>query len=113
MAEQVLQQFKDGKLSMEEVQKQLNEINKANRKILTYKISAKGAISFYGIRRMPITLYKDELDQIVEASTSDEFLHFIEANRNSLSIKEPKEDKKEGKKKEVTKSVKLTMVKNE
>lgn len=50
-----------------------------------YKISQKGAISFYGIRRFPITLYFDELKTIMNTCMksvdfSDDFVKFLEYN---------------------------------
>ena len=53
----------------------------------TYKVSEKGAISFYGIRRMPITLYLDELNVILETTATEEFKTFISVNDKKLSHK--------------------------
>ena len=37
---------------------------------------------------MPITLYSQELQQIVEIANSDEFAQFLEDNKGKLSTKD-------------------------
>lgn len=94
----LLDSFKNGNISMEVLQQHLNE-----QKTVTYKVSTKGAISFYGIRGIPITLYKEELDRIMETIDTDEFKQFLVDHASELSTKPVKEEKKELKSK-VTKS---------
>jgi hypothetical protein len=84
-----------GTLSAEEGQKQLSELMGKGEKTVNYKISPKGCISFYGLRRMPISLYKQELDSILEAVVgqveySDEFAAFVEQHGDALNKKENK-----------------------
>jgi hypothetical protein len=86
----LLEQFKGGQMTAEQVQVELEKLKLKDVKKLTYKVSQKGAISFYGIRRMPITLYLEELEQIVEAYNTDEFRQYISANKDSFSTKKPK-----------------------
>jgi hypothetical protein len=88
--EEILKQVKDGSLSIEDAQRQLVQLKLSDLKKVTYKISPKGAISFYGLRKMPITLYQAELEQIVGIANSEEFKQFIKLNQNSLSSKEKK-----------------------
>jgi hypothetical protein len=62
-------------------------------KKIYYTVSEKGAISVYGIRKIPITLYKEELFTIFDLfitegySKKDSFLEFIEENEGKLSVK--------------------------
>lgn len=86
-ATQILQDLKEGKCTVEYAQDQLSKLKIAETKRLTYKVSPKGAISFYGIRKMPITLYDEELHQIVETVGTPEFQRFVTENRSSLSSK--------------------------
>jgi hypothetical protein len=84
----LLEQFKNDTLSINQVAMLLREFYLAERKTLTYKISVKGAISFYGMRRMPFTVYKDELDQIAQTARTESFKQFIITNRAQLSVKD-------------------------
>lgn len=81
---QILEDVKNNKCTIEEAQKLL-ELNQI--KPVSYKISPKGAISFYGIRRMPISLYLQELDQIMEIAQTDQFKKFVIDNKTKLSTK--------------------------
>ena len=87
-ATQILEDLKNGKCSVEEAQTQLSKLKLKDLKTLTYKVSPKGAISFYGIRKMPITLYPDELSQIVSLANSDDFKKFLVENNEKFSSKE-------------------------
>ena len=91
-ATQILEDLKSGKYSVDEAQTLLAQLKMKDLKKLTYKVSTKGAISFYGLRRMPITLYAEELHQIVEAANSPEFKTFLTENHAKLSTKEEKDD---------------------
>ena len=86
--EEILKQVKDGSMSIEVAQQKLHQLKLSDIKKLTYKISPKGAISFYGLRRMPITLYQQELNQIVDLANGDEFKKFVKDNVDRLSSKE-------------------------
>jgi hypothetical protein len=46
------------------------------------KVSEKGGVSLYGIRRFPVTFYADEWDTIL--GRADEIRSFIQANEGSL-----------------------------
>lgn len=49
------------------------------------KVSEKGAVSLYGIRRFPVTFYADEWQRIL--GMGDEIRAFIEKNRAALKPK--------------------------
>jgi hypothetical protein len=75
----IMKRVVDGSITQEEASKMIQEIVELEKKKkeITYKVSEKGAISFYGIRRMPITLYKEELIKIVNVYNTDDFQSFL------------------------------------
>ena len=88
---EILQLVAAGSMNSEEAAKKIAQLNKASNSI-RYKVSKKGCISFYGIRRMPISLYLSELEEIVNTTMEDnswnpEFQSFIDENKDSLSSK--------------------------
>ncbi len=87
-AEEILESVKNGSLSINDAQLKLSQLKIVDLKKTTYKVSPKGGISFYGIRRMPITLYLDELNQIIEVTNTKDFKDFVSSNTDSLSSKE-------------------------
>lgn len=56
----------------------------AQRK-LSCKVSAKGAVSLYGMGRWPVTLYAEQWERVL--SEADAIRAFIKANAASLSSK--------------------------
>ncbi len=77
-------QFKEGLITKEEF---LELMDKQKKNQITYKVSEKGAVSFYGIRKMPITLYIQEIEKIKAILNSDKFDTFVADNKKSLSVK--------------------------
>ena len=75
----IMKRVVDGSITQEEASKMIQEIVELEKKKkeITYKVSEKGAISFYGIRRMPITLYKEELIKIVNVYNTEDFQSFL------------------------------------
>lgn len=73
----------------QELQRELDALRQENSKLknkeLTLKVSEKGAISVYGLRKFPITLYKDEMLKVLDMS--DEIRQFIENNEGDLTTK--------------------------
>jgi hypothetical protein len=53
------------------------------------KVSAKGGVSVYGLGRFPITLYASQWDTL--ATKMPEITAFVDANRDKLATKAPKE----------------------
>ena len=53
---------------------------------LTFKVSAKGAVSVYGLGRFPVTLYQEQWDKLMNAS--EDLKRFIDENRANLKKKE-------------------------
>lgn len=52
---------------------------------LTPKVSAKGAVSIYGLGRFPVTLYANQMERLLAAS--DEIRAFMAANAETLTTK--------------------------
>ena len=63
------------------VQQQVQE----SKKRIVVKVSQKGCVQINGIRRFPITFYKNEWEQIF--AMKDEILEFIEENDHLLAKK--------------------------
>lgn len=52
---------------------------------LSLKVSAKGAVSVYGLGRFPVTLYKEQWSRLLDAG--DEIRAFIRDNEAELKSK--------------------------
>ena len=53
-------------------------------KEINFKVTPKGCIGIYGLRRMPISLYKEELEKIREKIDDGTIDAFIEENKKLL-----------------------------
>lgn len=92
----LLQKLQNGEITMEECQNGLKATGgSTGTPTVTYKVSPKGCISFYGIRRMPISLYKQELEKVLnavldttEVPYGEVFSAFLEENEGKLSIRD-------------------------
>ena len=51
------------------------------------KVSAKGAVSVYGLGRFPVTLYKEQWEKLL--GMADEIRAFIKENHAALKLKDP------------------------
>ncbi|HLE11819.1 MAG: hypothetical protein A2504_15025 [Bdellovibrionales bacterium RIFOXYD12_FULL_39_22] len=61
---------------------------KAKRKSggdISFKVSAKGAVSVYGLGRFPVTLYKEQWDRLLVKI--DELKEFITEHESELTTK--------------------------
>jgi hypothetical protein len=75
----------DLKQRIAELEGQL-ESEKAKQKKDTYlKVSQKGAVSLYGIRRFPVTFYQEEWDRIL--GMADDIRSFITEHEAELTRK--------------------------
>jgi len=81
----ITEKIASGTISAVDGSKQIADL--INSKKLQYKVSPKGAISFYGLRKMPITLYLEELEKIRQVSGESEFQEFLKVNDRLLSKK--------------------------
>ena len=85
------------------------ELKARNKNKISMKVSAKGAISIYGLQRMPVTLYAGQWERIIDICKSGDLGTFISDNEESLTRKEPK--KVEAPKKTKAKKTKKTTAK--
>jgi hypothetical protein len=58
---------------------------KTKSRDLSFKVSAKGAVSVYGMGRFPVTLYKEQWERLL--AQKEDILEFIEENKGSLTVK--------------------------
>jgi hypothetical protein len=73
---------------LEYAQVELKRLKEEAKTILRMKVSQKGAVSIYGMRRVPITLYANEIRRIVaELIDTGRLNTFIEDNQAELSSK--------------------------
>jgi hypothetical protein len=56
------------------------------RELLYCKVSEKGAISVYGLQRMPVTLYVEQWERLL--AYAEEIKEFMKAHDNELKRKE-------------------------
>ena len=81
-------------MAEDDVQKELerlraeNEALKSSRRAgtLAFKVSEKGAVSVYGLQRMPVTLYLEQWERLL--GFADELRRFIKEHDSELKRKE-------------------------
>lgn len=88
--ERIMREVLDGKMSKEDGTAMIQKLLE-NKPKHSWKVSEKGAISFYGLRRMPITLYKTEVETLQNIFSSEEFEQFVSDNKGKLATKPSKE----------------------
>jgi len=84
--EEILSRLAAGEIKVEEATKLLEEADKARKGTLYCKVSEKGAISVYGLQRMPVTLYVEQWDRLL--NFSDELRKFMKEHDSQLKRKE-------------------------
>lgn len=84
--DEILAKVKTGELTIEEASKMLEE-DKPKRGQLYCKVSEKGAVSVYGLQRMPVTLYLEQWERLL--AYGDELKSFLAANKDKLKRKDP------------------------
>jgi hypothetical protein len=84
--EEILAQVKSGDLTVEEASKLLEQADARPRGQLYCKVSLKGAMSLYGLQRMPVTLYIEQWTRLLDFS--DELRKFMQEHDSELKRKE-------------------------
>jgi len=84
--EEILAQVAAGKLSVDEAAKQLADLETARRGALYCKVSPKGAMSLYGLQRMPVTLYIEQWQRLL--AFADELHAFLKQHDAELKRKQ-------------------------
>lgn len=83
--EEILQQLASGALSVEQADKLL-AADTPKRGQLYCKVSQKGAISVYGLQRMPVTLYVEQWERLLDFG--DEVRAFAKEHDSELNRKQ-------------------------
>ena len=86
--EEILAKVAAGQLDVEQAAKLLEETQQPRRGSLYCKVSPKGALSLYGLQRMPVTLYVEQWIRLLDYE--DELRKFIQAHDSELKRKERK-----------------------
>ena len=73
---------------LEAMQAELKALKAKVKNTPRLKVSAKGAISVYGLQRMPVTLYAGQWERIMELVESGIFADFIAQNESTLTRKD-------------------------
>ncbi len=84
--EEILAQVAEGKISVDEASKLLADAETAKRGTLYCKVSQKGAVSLYGLQRMPVTLYVEQWTRLL--GYADELQAFLKEHDSELKRKE-------------------------
>jgi len=75
----------DLQAELERLRAENEALKSSSRKSVHLKVSQKGAVSLYGIRRFPVTFYADEWDTIL--GMTDDIRQFIQENQAELKKK--------------------------
>jgi hypothetical protein len=75
----------DLKVELERLRSESAALKKGAATGITMKVSAKGALSIYGMGRFPVTLYKEQWLKLLDLS--DDIRTFIAANEGQLKTK--------------------------
>ena len=80
-------------MSNEDLKAELEQLRKENAALrkefvsgIRLKVSAKGAVSVYGVRRFPVTLLKEQWLRLLDRSS--DIRAFIAANKAQLKAKD-------------------------
>jgi len=84
--EEILEKLAAGELSTEDASKLLEKAEQARRGALYCKVSQKGALSLYGLQRMPVTLYVEQWERLLDFS--DQLRAFMKENDSELKRKQ-------------------------
>jgi len=83
---EILAKLKRGEIDTDEADKLLEELDRQKRGSLYCKVSQKGGMSLYGLQRMPVTLYVEQWERLLDFS--DEIRQFIKEHDAELKRKE-------------------------
>ncbi len=84
--EEILQKLAAGELEVGVASQMLAELEQPKRGSLYCKVSQKGALSVYGLQRMPVTLYVEQWDRLL--GFADEIKEFLKEHDSELKRKE-------------------------
>jgi hypothetical protein len=84
--QEILQKLAAGELSVEEANGLLAETEQPKRGTLFCKVSPKGALSVYGLQRMPVTLYVEQWGRLLDFG--DQIRQFAKDHDSELKKKQ-------------------------
>lgn len=80
--DEILKMLMAGELNQEEALQLLDQCEEKNRSDLYCKVSQKGAVSVYGLQRMPVTLYAQQWERLLQYG--DHIHDFIQQHASEL-----------------------------
>jgi len=83
--EEILAKLAGGEISAEEASNLLDEAERQKRSTLYCKVSQKGGVSVYGLQRMPVTLYLEQWERLLDFG--DELRGFMKEHDAELKRK--------------------------
>lgn len=84
--DEILSKLAAKEISVEEASKLLGQLEQPKRGQLYCKVSEKGAVSVYGLQRMPVTLYLEQWERLL--NFADDIRAFIKDNESRLKRKD-------------------------
>jgi len=84
--DELLKKVAAGEIPVEQASKLLAETDQPKRGSLYCKVSQKGAMSLYGLQRMPVTLYVEQWERLLDFT--DEIRKFMTEHNAELKRKE-------------------------
>jgi len=75
----------DLKQELERLRAENEALKSKEKRGISLRVSEKGAVSLYGIRRFPVTFYQDEWERIL--GMADQIRAFIQENAAQLKKK--------------------------
>ena len=82
---EILAKVAAGEISVEEASKLLEKVDQAKKGSLYCKVSEKGAVSVYGLQRMPVTLYVEQWERLLDFA--DQLRQFMKEHEAQLKRK--------------------------
>lgn len=82
----VLQDLTQAAAEIAALQAQVAKLKAGRQSKLSMRVSEKGAISIRGFGKWPVTLYRQQMERLLDAA--EDIRAFIEANADLLSVKE-------------------------
>ncbi|MCE5267659.1 MAG: hypothetical protein LLG00_07220 [Planctomycetaceae bacterium] len=83
---EILAQLAAQQITVDEAAKQLAELETPQRGSLYCKVSPKGAMSLYGLQRMPVTLYIEQWERLL--GYGNEIQAFLKEHDSELKRKQ-------------------------
>lgn len=84
--EEILAKLAAGEIPVDEASKLLEKAEQARKASLYCKVSEKGAISVYGLQRMPVTLYVEQWQRLLDFA--EEIRKFMKEHDSELKRKD-------------------------